>query len=267
MTFNLTVGDIHSNTPNPIIIYGDESTASNCVTYGLVAFNGELHLSNALSLWNKIIEEAGAPANSRVHAREIFSGDARKKTHWKHLSESQSSDLVGALMNGLSSLGAMFFLGLVHKDSFPDQIPAGLNKAGQETFVKLKNEHCYAFGFIAAAAGLMSENGVLKDGMAYSLFVDPQDAKVHLWGIGNMQIRRLIEATGLTPTTFQQKPLLIDAADLFAYAAARSLATEAFRNKEACTQVVRSCNPNITHYWWQAPDDSISQTMREKLGI
>lgn len=250
------------------MLFGDESTAKDIVTYGIVATQGEIHHGQAKAAWNQVIRAAGRSDGTRVHAREIFSGHARAKSPWHHLTESKVEKFAVDLMFALKAAGVGFFLGAVFKDTYPPEgVPSGLDADGQQTFVSLTDEVAYGFGFAAAVAGLNTGNPPpMRRGMKYKLYIDRMDARGPLWGPwGNVAVRRLIEGTGLVPTNYDEKPLLIDAADLFAYSSARSVSHGAARNKVVCDRIFQICAPSITRFFW-APE-GLTPELKARLGI
>jgi hypothetical protein len=251
-----------------LVLFGDESTAKGIVTYGIVATQGEIHHGQAKAAWNHVIRTAGRADGTRVHAREIFSGHARAKSPWHHLTETQVDEFVVDLMAALKAVGVGFFLGAVFKDTYPPEgVPSGIDANGQQTFVPITDQVAYGFGFAAAVAGLNTGNPPpMPRGMKYSLYIDRMEARGPLWGPwGNVAVRRLIEGTGMVPTPYDEKPLLIDAADLFAYASARAVSSGGARNKAACEQIFQICAPSITRFFW-CPGD-LTPELKSRVGI
>jgi len=258
----------YESVPDVLVMFGDESRTDDLVTYGIVATNGEQHHLDAKAAWNRVIEAAGGVEDARVHARELFSGDARARSAWRHLGESEVERLTLDLMSALVTAGARFFIGVVYKKTYPvEGVPAGLNAKGEQTYVPLTDEIAYAFGFAAATAAMRTgDHAPLRSGVDYRLYIDPQRSKAPLWGHGNLQIRRLIEGTGLVPTKYDQKPLLLDAADLLAYAGARALSDHDARNKAVCREIYGLCSPQRGHFWWN-PQDGVIPEMKYRLGL
>lgn len=247
-------------------IFGDESTTPGLVTYGLVVFPDAKYERYARYAWHKVIKAFGAKSNAKIHARSLFSGHARQKTEWSHLSESDSSELATGLMTAIRSEGALFSVGVVHLNTYPSEgIPDGLDASGEQKFNPWSQPVFYGFGFIAAVVGLTSNGGVMRPGMPYKLFLDPISNAVKLFSIWpSMQVVKLMQATGLQPMKFIEKPQMLDAADLYAYAAGRALADGDARNKEACKTIYELAGGIKTHYWWN-PEGKLSPYMAEKL--
>ncbi len=82
-------------------MFGDESTAPGLITYGLIVFSDSNHERQARYSWQKVLRSFGADGRARVHARELFSGEARAKTSWSHLNEFETSALTESLMRAI----------------------------------------------------------------------------------------------------------------------------------------------------------------------
>ena len=198
----------------------------------------------------------------------LFSGHARAKSPWYHLTELQVEKFVVDLMGALKTAGVGFFLGVVFKDTYPPEgVPSGLDTNGQQIFVPLTDEVAYGFGFAAAVAGLNTGNPPpMPRGMKYKLYIDRMEARGPLWGPRkNIAVRRLMEGTGLVPTPYDEKPLLIDAADLFAYSSARAVSDGEARNKAACTRIFQICAPSLTRFFWCTGD--LTPELKSRLRI
>lgn len=252
---DLILPSVFSDSQKTWVLFGDESTAPDIVAYGIVAFHSADQANRATFAFQRTIARAGALPQTRVHCKELYSGAGRAKTGWAHLTESETWVLAINLIETLREHSPEFYLGIVYKDTFPEKIPAGLGKN-----IELTNEHCYAFGFISAAAAF----GSGRAGHRYTLLVDEQSGKAQFWGLGNVQIRRMMEATGLRHE--QSNHLLLDAADLFTYSSARALSMHPSRNSVVCKKILETCKPQIAHYWWQE-DSTISETMKRRLDI
>lgn len=235
-----------------IMLFGDESTAPEIVTYGLIAFSERDHVRNARYAWQKVLKKYGGTSQSKIHARELFSGQARKKTDWSHLSEQESAQLSIDLTAAIKSERASFSLGVVHTSTYPAQgIPDGLDIEGNQKYNPLETPLFYGFGFIAAAAGLGPFQEAIKRGAAYRLNCDPITNAVKLFSDWKAtQVVKLFESSGMKPTPYIEKPQLLDAADLFAYAGARARSKHPARNKATCQKIFEITDSKITDFWW-----------------
>jgi hypothetical protein len=247
-------------------IFGDESTAPDLVTYGLMTFPDATVERRARYAWTKVMKNFGSDGRARVHARVLFSGDARKKSEWAHLDERSCGDLTVALTKAICGEGAFFSLGVVHPKTFPPEgMPDGLNEKGEQKYHKISTALLYGFGFWSAAIGLRSNYGVMRDGDPYKLFMDPLSETVKIFSDWKaMQIQRFMQVGGLQPTPFSEKPQLLDAADIFAYASARALSDAPARNKEVCKEIHGIAGGAKTDYWWN-PENFMNTEMVKKL--
>lgn len=239
MSFNLTVSDCATS----FVLYGDESTSRELVSYCLLVVPTGVNTQ----LQEDILEvfcRYGGTRQSRFHCREIFSKHARDKSKWSHLNEHETWQLANDLASVLKKNWVMCSVGIVHKDTYPQVMPDGKGKQ-----FEIKAETCYAFGFIAAAAGLATENGPGKNAR-YTLFVDPQSTRFNFFGLKTTRLEELIKSTGLVASKVDFKPLPIDLADLIAYASARALSVHAYRNNQVCDEVFEQASPYVTDYWW-----------------
>ena len=233
-------------------IFGDESTAPGLITYGLVVFSDSNHERQARYRWQKVLRSFGADGRARTHARELFSGQARAKTCWSHLNESETSALVESLVRTIKEEGAIFSLGVADVSTYPEKgVPDGLDESGNQRFIKWKPSLFYGFALLAAVTGLKSSVPAMQQGCPYKLFLDPISEAVKLFtDLNAVQVINLIQTIGLKPTTFSEEPLLLDAADLFAYASGRALSKEAARNKQVCTNIYNLTGAFKTDWFW-----------------
>ncbi len=244
-------------------IFGDESTAKDLVTYGLVCFVDRNHERRGLYAWNDVIKRYGANSRTKVHAREIFSGQAREKTEWAHLSESESSKLAVDLMRALKSEEAFFALGVVHVKTWDEKIDYENSK-----YVPMSDPLAYGWGFIMATIAVRSENGVMKDEVPYKLFVDPLSNSVKVFKDSKtVKVIKMMETfSRLKISTYSVKPQLLDAADLFSYAAGRAFSDGSERNKNTCKEIIDIVGGTKTDFWWN-PENQIDPEIAKKLGI
>ena len=160
---------------------GDESNAPGIATYGLVVFANAQQERRARYAWQRVMKSFGAASTAKIHARTLFSGDARRKTEWSHLDEQSSSELALRLIEAIKSEGAFFSIGVAHTLTYPPEgMPDGLDENGNQKFMPLTTPTFYYFAFLAAVAGLQSDAGIMRPGMPYKLFLDPLSNTVKL---------------------------------------------------------------------------------------
>lgn len=145
--------------------------------------------------------------------------------------------------------------------------PDGLDVDGAQKYIKVTSPLAYGYGFLAAAVGLQSDVGVMKKGQPYRLSIDPIAETVKLFSDWKaLQVLKLFEVTGLTPSKFEEKSQLLDLADLFAYSSGRALSEASERNKEVCKTIYGMANCIKTDFWWN-PDNTMDPKMASKLNL
>lgn len=233
--------------PSGFRLYGDESTAKDIAVYGLLLFSiADVKAAETNSA--DIMRVKGLPPGTRFHCREIFSGDARSKTAWRDFTESQVWEVARQLLIGLKNHRGTFYIGKVDSRTYPALLPSGF---GYD--VTVLPEHLYVLAF-AAAMNAFSESGLTRNiikELDVTLWTDPQRSRIDFWGIGNVQVQRMMNWYGLKPKKISdRKPLLIDAADIFAYVSARALSSLPSRNKARCEELYQLCHPIEVDAWW-----------------
>jgi hypothetical protein len=103
-------------------LFGDESAYKSIVTYALVCVD-EGEQAAAERALAKVIGMFKGPPGERLHCRQLFAGDARRKTEWAHLSRHQPFELMFFVANRLRRAGVSFRVGVVNAASIPDQAP------------------------------------------------------------------------------------------------------------------------------------------------
>lgn len=247
-------------------IFGDESTAEAVVTYGLVVFANAHHERDTQYAWSNVLKKFGGTGRSKIHARTLFSGHARQKTEWSHLSESDAENLTLCLIKAVTELGAFFSVGVVHLKTWPDEgYLCGLDEQGSQLYAQMKPPLAYGYGFMAAAFGLQSDKGVMQKGQDYELFIDPIKETVKLFHDWNaMKVLKLVESTGLKPSKFEQKPILLDLADLFTYAAGRALSDGNERNKQVCSDIFNMTKCIQTNFFFN-PENTLNPEVKKRI--
>jgi hypothetical protein len=84
--------------------FGDESCGTEYVAYGTLLLEDHQR-TDAEDILAKIKLSYGGNPDCRLHCRELFSGDARRKTPWSHLSIDDVFKLYTDLMTELVSVG------------------------------------------------------------------------------------------------------------------------------------------------------------------
>jgi hypothetical protein len=236
-------------------IFGDESTATGIVSYGLIVFANAQQERRARYAWQDVLRSFGAPSKARVHARTLFSGQARRKTEWSHLDEASSSKLALRLIEVIKAEKAFFSVGVAHTTTWPETgIPDGVDENGNQRFIPITPPTYFCYAFLAAVHGLDIDAGKPVATMPHKLFLDPLSNTIRLFSDWNsIQATKLMQQSGLTPSRFEEKPQFLDAADIFAYAAARALSEAPARNKQVCADIYKTSGALKTDMIWN-PD-------------
>ncbi len=223
--------------PNHFHLFGDESTAQNVVVYGILVLNDN-DLVAAENDFSGVIESAGVPRGTRFHAKEVFFGKGKEKSVWQHLDDTEIWVVARSLLTCLKAHRPMFCVGVVDQKTYPSKMPSG---TGQE--VKIMPEHLYGIAF-QAAFGALESHGLTNSETKIKLWVDPQTTKLNFWGVGRIQIKHFLKHRHLNPEKIEgPKPVLLDAADLFAYIAGRAVSDYSSPNKKVCKELYELCAP------------------------
>jgi hypothetical protein len=171
----LTITDCQSISRR-VTLYGDESSARELITYCLLVVPTEEN-SNIEQRFLHIYRKYGGSPKARFHCREMFSMQARLKTEWSHLNERGSWLFARELAILIRLTRIKASVCVVHKDTYPKEMPDGKGKS-----FEVKAETCYAFGFYAAAQGLVA-NKIIDKQDKCGLFVDEQNTRFNLFGL------------------------------------------------------------------------------------
>ncbi len=238
-------------------LFGDESSSQEFVTYSLVICD-QVNTIKLEEDWSSTLAKYGSSTGRGFHARVILSDHQRLKSQWKDLTTTDINQLVLELATILGRSGAQIYLGVVHKETFPASTLDGWGKE-----MRILDSQLFALGYTAAATMARDER-ILSAQVPKHLWID-QDDTARIWGIGNIQIKRLISGFGLKPEKISKiKPLLIEAADLVAYSCGRALDTVPSKNHNLCLKVMAKLNPAFAHYWWN-PQNQLNPEIAERL--
>jgi hypothetical protein len=242
-------------------VFGDESSSKDIVSYGLVIVD-RTQTAALESAFQEVLDDYAQSKDARFHAVDLFAGDQRRKpdSKWKHLTRDQCSELCISLANTLVKFNTSFSVGVVHKNTYPDDMPDDDGKP-----IKINNEHHYIIGFCAAAASFLRK-GAFYPNLEHKCIVDPlPNCKVNLVGCRNVWVEKVLALTDLKPTSCgNPKPILIDAADLLAYCSARAYSSEDHATKDVCRSVIDILSPLVTDAWWN-PGKTLIPKILEKV--
>jgi hypothetical protein len=223
--------------PNYFHLFGDESTAHNVVVYGILVLNDN-DLVAAENDFSSVIKSTGVPRGTRFHAKEVFFGKAREKSVWQHLDDTEIWVVARSLLTCLKAHRPMFCIGVADQNTYPSKMSSG---TGQE--IQVMQEHLYSIAF-QAAFGVLDSYGLTNSETKIKLWIDPQTTKLNFWGVGRRQIKHLLKYRHINPEKIEgPKPILLDAADLFAYISGRAVSDYSSPNKKVCEDLYELCAP------------------------
>ncbi|MBK8035496.1 MAG: hypothetical protein IPK17_39545 [Chloroflexi bacterium] len=246
----MTFSQILLREPDPLVfhLFGDESIGRGVVVYGIIVFNLS-DVNAAAEDFRNLISSYGLPPETRFHCREVFAGDARNKTSWRHMSEKQVWEVAEQLLLKLNTHRPQYCLGIVYRDAFPSVLASG---SGSKR-IDVQEEHLYPLAFAGALQPLVDLELVSPD-IESHLWFDPLNKKLEFWGAGALQVQRVFSHNNLIIEKVDDgKPLLLDAADIFSYVAGRAVSREDSRHKAKCQELLGLCHPRIGIGSWIPP--------------
>ncbi|MBI4631479.1 MAG: hypothetical protein HY740_07170 [Chloroflexi bacterium] len=250
---------ILSRSPDPLTfhLFGDESSKQNIVLYGILVLN-ENDVHQAAKDFAHIISLAGMPVGTRFHSKNIFNEIARANTPWQNLSAATVWGIAKDLIVSLKSHRTMFCIGVVDRSSYPTTLPSGKGR-----LIQITPEHLYVMAH-QAALHTIDNCGLVNPQVKLKLWIDPQKSVMDFWGVGRAKIERLLRYKDIKPETISgEKPLLLDAADLFTYVAGHALSKTESPNKHSCEELYKLCDPIRGDAGWIPPDREESYQWRE----
>jgi len=255
------------------IAFGDGSVTTGGIFYGLV-----LIPEHAVDLIQEKITEIkckyGGTPDTPLHCRELFSGDARKKSGWTHIDEKMAIELCGDVLRELSAFEPKYLLGHIPVMSYPKRFRL-VGKNGHPDLVHDIDEKwlmLWAYFHVAALLDpteiveLSAPSSVrrpqnlpfwqmrvrrIEPGMRVrKVFLDRENTRIH-WFSKSFQwtsvakelvIENSFGQSHLPIETAQmEKHSLLEVADIFSYSVARAMSsskTLEFRNFSAIMHLV-----------------------------
>lgn len=228
-------------------LYGDESVSNNIVMYGVVAVRPDIE--QCLEDQIKMLKKEYGAAEGVLHCNVIFNGDRRNKSVWHHLKIEECFDLYHEFVEILNAHQTLRLGVYADKTHIPRKIPP-LESAPQSLSFNLVLDD-KQLGILCANA--TQEPFAKQLGLDRVRFwADPDDSKV-AWLGSKRKVKRSLDMffdlPGHPRVTSEpigrNKPILLEAADLLAYATAKSLSTQVFRDKSKYEELHKFLNPNL----------------------
>lgn len=240
--------------------FGDESSFKEIVVYGVVVLH-DFHMNPFQRFLVNLKLAYGVPSWAKLHCREVFNGDAKKKTGWKRLSETQVFQFSADVLTGLVASGASFFVGAVDKNEYPSELTTSVSSSK----TTMGNKQLTALVFQGALLPLSE----VFQSQKIRLYADSDKTLVSFFGRKGRADKNYKFANPLTGTMFHPeinegrgKHQLMEVADLFAYVAAHALSGESARNKDRFRALYQICKPTLSTLVYD-PEEKIQKSKLE----
>jgi hypothetical protein len=215
--------------------YGDESCDAQTVSYGVFLLP-EANVASASNILDEIKREFGGAPHNRLHCRELFAGDARKKSAWAHLKTDDVAHLYKTLMIRLRDVDPRSVVAIAKRAEFPEALPSfeliepnSKEPANYTKPVRLDAKQLAAFCAQGAMIPISKNPGLNR----VRFWPDPDDTSIE-WFDRRRQMTGAIHGfvdrgTDLAPAEInplriqRTKPSLLEIADSIAYFGRRRL--------------------------------------------
>jgi hypothetical protein len=226
-------------------VFGDESVDKSTVVYGAIAIPACQNeaINDAI---NALKVRFGVSNQAKFHSRIVFHADARKKSGWRNLNNDQVFEFADAFTNFIRAQIPVLSVGAVHRSEYPSIFHAG---AGLPESI-MDTKQLTAIVFQAAMIPIIERLGPSN----IQLWVDPDKTKIPWFG-KNMRADRnykaVIAGAGSQSHIEPQEigaipPVLLEAADLFAYVSAHALSPDAGRYQSRFEALYQKYRPLLT---------------------
>ncbi len=221
-------------------VFGDESCGSTHAAYGLVVFENA-QTGRAEKILGQVKAKFGGTPADALHCRELFAGDARRKTKWAHLDQTAVHQLYECLFREMSGVIKRSIAAIACKAEFPASLPAAEmdhidpNYIGPRPGLASVN---VSEKFLATQCAMGALIPVSRDiGPTNFRFWPDPDRTMIDWFDGRRSIERALSAfiqTGPNREALRlqikrsenNKPKLLELADCIAYVAQRRANTD-----------------------------------------
>jgi hypothetical protein len=242
MNINLPAQGVALLPRQTLHAFGDESSFWGVIAYGVVA----VHAHNVLAaerLLSGLKRRYGVDPQEAFHCTVVFHGDKRRESAWAHLSVDQVYDFAEELLSGFVSLPALFVVGAAHRSEQPTEHPAVGKWPRLEWGTK-------QLAGVLCGAALTRLNDLWRPN-EIKFWADPDSTKIP-FGWGRMQAHNLYYMNNsdtnqrIEPVSLdaQNKPPLLQVADLFAYTATHALSDKRHRFKDRFDRFYKVCHPS-----------------------
>jgi hypothetical protein len=248
-----------STVEKTVFLYGDESYASEIVTYGFVIIPTQ-NIASVESALKEVKTRHGLPEDVGIHCRNLFNKKARTKTAFAKFSTNEMFRFLDELMTASFVAGARGWVGYLDTQKAPDALLfASDGRTGIDRWDVSDLKNRMMFCYQAASAPLMH----IFPPSRVKAFVDGDRTK-----IPHFEKRRKVDSLrSFFPVEHNNikffpeavhglKPSPLDLADLLAYAAARGLSKAALMNKSLFVSIVEAIDPGYSEVIFERPSAS-----------
>jgi hypothetical protein len=228
--------------------FGDESSFSEVVTYGVLV----LHSHDRKGAEDELARAKyrhGLPLETELHCREMFNEVARAKSIWTGWTEERLLGFLEEFLYALRKYRPMFLVSAVNRTEYPSSFPEGAGFAECE----MEPKQLAAILFQGVCVLLFKRLGATN----VRLWVDPDRTKIPWFG-RRVQAHRNYRSTDpaskmfLEPQSLSEddKPTLLEVADVFAYVAAHALSSTDHRLKRRYEELYYICRAELSVVTW-----------------
>lgn len=205
----------------PSLALCDESKAEQFVTGGVLWLPPDAR-ANASKAIRAIKVSRRIPPQAKIHCRVLFSGDARRRSHFSHLSPDDTHDLLAESVDSMLGLGALWFSAWVDRTRYPQQ----LQLVDGAPF-NVGEKHLAGLACFAAITNMQHHLGV-----KFELAFDPDPTKID-WGLLHLQQATHFVRTHSNAIALPEGEIsLLEMADICAYSTAQSLLSSYNKNNK-----------------------------------
>ncbi len=245
--------------------FGDESSYGDVIAYSVVAVHAH-NLPAAERLLSGLKRRYGVDPQAEFHCVEVFHGDKRRKSAWRHLSVEKILDFAVELISSLMRVPTLFIVGAAHRSEQPEELP----EAGHFPAFEMGTKQLQA---MLCGAALIPLNQHF-DQTEVKFWADPDYTKIP-FGWGKVQARRMHYLNNgdtnqrivSEPVDEENTPALIQVADLFAYTATHALTEKEHRNKKRFERLYKMCSPETSFMGYHDEDEAEFEPLPSRLEV
>lgn len=188
----------------------DESKAEQFITGGILWLppTAREEARNALV---RLKVSRDVPMDAKIHCRILFSGDARRRSSFAHLSPADVHAFVEECAKLMLDLGGLWFSAWIDQTRYPRQL-----KLVDGPPFDVNEKHLAGLACFAAIANMQHHEGV-----THELAFDTDRTKID-WGLARLQATHFARVHSNAIELSSDHVCLLDMADICAYATAQA---------------------------------------------